>query len=912
MIDVATAPAVVGPDDAAARPGADEEPTMSFANGSSLDLDVVLRDGTTVRIRELFEDDPIDHLLASAEDSIRLIHPEAADPSSFRRLVLGDRRHQVLVAESGARIVAFALFWQEEPDAPAARFLTVTAPSHQGRGIGTQLLLRLSALARAEGISVFEGDILEKQTPRLALLSDSGFEVRHEQRGESIHVWISLASNAALEDKAFSRGMESAAASMKLIFEPSSVAVVGASRDAKSVGGRLFANLKRTGFKGRLFAVNPSTPQLDGVAVARLSEIGEPIDLAVITVPVAHLEQVVDDCIAAGVRAMVVITAGLGETGAEGRSLEMRILDKVRAAGVRLVGPNCLGVINTDPHIRLHASFASLFPPSGSLAMASQSGALGLVVLEHARRMNLGFSTFISVGNKLDVSGNDLIQYWSNDPRTGAILLYLESFGNPQRFSRLARRVSRRKPIIAVKSGRSRVGERAASSHTGALAASDAVVDDLFRQTGIIRTDTVEQMFDVASIIAHQPLPRGGRVAIVTNAGGPGILAADACEANGLTVQPLSAATEEKLRAFLPAAASVGNPIDMIASAPAEHYQKALEVLADDGDVDGVICIYIPISPDDADPVAAALRLAAQKMKGTTLVASFLGVEGVTPDLGQIASFPFPERAAAALARTAHYAAWRMRPEGVTPPFSDFDSTAIREIVQEALDHDREWLDPHDAFRLLQLAGIRIAATREVESAEAAMIAAQEIGFPVALKATGGVLLHKTERNAIRLGLESEPDLAEAFAALRTELQSDMEGAIVQEMIPGGVEVMIGSVRDPLFGHLLVYGAGGTLVELLGDVSFRLQPVTDADVEEMMQRPRVTRLMEGFRGSGPVDRAAVEEALLRLSHLVEAAPEIAELDVNPLKVTSEGAFAVDVRVSIRPLEAPLRTRRVDF
>jgi acetyl coenzyme A synthetase (ADP forming)-like protein len=397
---------------------------------------------------------------------------------------------------------------------------------------------------------------------------------------------------------------------MKHFFEPKVVAVVGASRERGKIGAEILHNLIDGDFTGRLVAIHPSASSVQGVAAyPRVTAVPEAVDLAVITVPCAHVSDVVDDCIVQGVSALVIISAGFGETGPAGRALEREILEKVRRAGIRMIGPNCMGIINTNPDVRLNATFSPVTPIEGRVAFSTQSGALGLAILDYVQQLHLGISTFVSVGNKADVSGNDLIQYWADDPRTDVILLYLESFGNPRRFAQIARRVARKKPIVAVKSGRSRAGARAASSHTGALATSDSVVDALFRQAGIIRTTTLEELFDAATLLAHQPLPAGARVAILSNAGGPAILAADACEAQGLVLSSFSDATAVELRRFLPSAASIGNPVDMLASATAEHYGRAMSVLLADANVDSVLAIYIPPLVTQPHEVARSVTL---------------------------------------------------------------------------------------------------------------------------------------------------------------------------------------------------------------------------------------------------------------------------------------------------------------
>lgn len=679
-------------------------------------------------------------------------------------------------------------------------------------------------------------------------------------------------------------------------FSPRAVAVVGAGRRRGTIGAEIFLNLAKGGFKGDVFAVNPNGCTVYGIpAWPTVSSIPWPVDLAVIAVPCAMVDEVIDDCIAAHVPALVVITAGFSETGADGRTREAAIRDKVRRAGIRMVGPNCMGIVNTDPAVQMNATFAPASPPPGSIAFSSQSGALGLAILESAQELNLGISSFVSVGNKADVSTNDLLEYWETDARTSVILLYVESFGNPRRFGRIAQRVARRKPIAAVKSGRSSGGARAASSHTGALAASDTAVEALFRDAGVIRTDTVEELFHVGALLAHQPLPAGPRVAILTNAGGPGILAADACDARGLTLARLSNSTIAALASFLPPAASLKNPIDMLATASADDYRRALPLVLADPGVDSVLVIFIPPLVTRVADVAQAIATTA---RGATkpVLATFFGAAGVPESLAPVPCYAFPESAAAALARVVEYACWRARPAGTVQSFADVDASSIRKIIDRALSTGGGWLDPLRAFALLEGCGCTTAPIRSVITPEGALAAARELGYPVVLKGAGPNLLHKTEAKAVHTGLASEEAVLRSFHALHR--RPDVTQVIVQSQVRDGVEMFVGGMLDPQFGHMVMCGSGGTLLELLRDTSCRLVPLTDRGASDMVEEIRGKALLRGFRGSAAVNEAAYRAALLRVSVLLQLCPEIEELDLNPVIVTTEGAFVVDVRVRI--------------
>jgi acyl-CoA synthetase (NDP forming) len=518
----------------------------------------------------------------------------------------------------------------------------------------------------------------------------------------------------------------------------------------------------------------------------------------------------------------------------------------------------------------------------------------------------------VSVGNKADVSGNDLIQYWAEDAQTSVILLYLESFGNPKKFSEIARRVSRSKPIVAVKSGRSTAGARAASSHTGALAASDTVVDALFRQAGVIRTNTLQELFDVAALLSHQPLPGGRRVAIVTNAGGPGILAADACEANRLVLATLGDATRSELRSFLPPSATVNNPVDMLASAPPEHYARTLAAVVRDPGVDSVLTIFIPPLVTEAEPVATAIHEAATHSGGKPILAVMMRSEGAPPSLVNVPSYAFPESAAIALSRVSTYGEWRRKPAGVVPEFPDIASEAARAVVTSALERGDGWLTTDELSKLLSAAGIQQASSRFCRTQDEAVRGAADIGFPVVLKAVGPTLLHKTERRAVVLDLENEEDVRQAAGDLASRLGNEVTGYLVQQLVRGGVEMLVGAVDDPLFGPVVVCGSGGVLAELLADSSSRLHPLTATDAAEMIEELRGAKLLRGYRGAAPADAGALQNVILRVSALLTVCPEIRELDLNPVKVLASGACAVDARVKVAgPPDRP-QSRRVVY
>jgi acyl-CoA synthetase (NDP forming) len=658
-----------------------------------------------------------------------------------------------------------------------------------------------------------------------------------------------------------------------------------------------------------VYPVNPNAAVVQSVpAYDTVETIPGPVDLAVIAVPADGVIPVAEQCARKGVRSLLVVSAGFAEIGASGLARQQALRSVCRRAGMRLIGPNCLGVINTDPRSPLNAIFAPSTAIAGPVGFASQSGALGLAAISEATSRGLGISSFVSMGNKADISGNDLLNYWETDPRTQLILLYLESFGNPRNFSRIARRLSRVKPIVAVKSGRSTSGARAAASHTGALVSgSDAVVDALFRQTGVIRTDTLAQLFDVATLLAFQPVPRGRRVGIVTNVGGPAILCADACEAGGLELPPLSNETRERLRAILPPEASVANPVDMLAQATADQFRQTVEIVGRDPDVDSLIALFIEPLAIGGSQVASALLDADEALEhGKPIMAVLMGCPNAQDLLSRgerrIPAFDFPESAAQALAKAARFGEWRAAPPqpAAEPPDVRRDEAAA--IVAEALARGAGWLEPDEVSALLACYGLGMPRQRIVTDPEAVLSAAACLHRPIALKAQVPGLVHKSDLGAVRLGLAGPKAALSAARRMSTRLAAaghEPTGYLLQEMAPSGTEMLVGVVHDPLFGPVVACGAGGVMVEVLKDVSVRIAPLTHADATEMIESLRSFPLLTGFRGAPPRDVAALENIVLRIGALAEDLPEIAEMDCNPVIVHEHGAVIVDARVRVQ-------------
>jgi len=828
----------------------------------------------------------------------------------------GTGRGLTLVVTTGDnedRVIGVGSYWPVGPGVAEVAFLVEDA--YQGKGIGTILLERLAYAADGRGINRLIAHVHPDNQKMLKVFQDSGYDIDRELEEGVIQISLDIEPTERSVSLAEQRDRIATQASLEPFFRPRSVAVIGASRTPGSIGYRVLQNLITTGFNGPVYPVNPKAHVVSSIpAYPSVKDIPGPVDLAIIAVPQPAVLSVVDDCAEKGVRALVVLTAGFAETGPEGRELQEKLLRKVRGAGMRMVGPNCLGILNLDPNVRLNATFGPVAPLAGRVAMSSQSGALGLAIIEYAKDLGLGLSSFVSVGNKADVSGNDLLQFWEDDPQTDVILLYLESFGNPRRFARLARRVGRKKPILAVKSGRTSAGKRAAGSHTAALAASDVGADALFRQAGVIRADTLEEMFDIASLLAHQPLPKGKRVAILTNAGGPGILCADACEAEGLELPVLTPETQAKLREFLPPAASVTNPVDMVASASADDYRRALPLLLDDPNVDAVVVIFIATGAADAESVAKAVkdgRKAAATGKEKPLLTSFMSVRGMSSLLVDeeeaIPSYRFPESVARALSKAVEYATWRSQPPGKIQVFDDMDLEAAKAVCEEALNRRGDgWLLPDEVDRLLKAAGIPAIPTYLCTSEDEAVRAAEQVGYPVVAKLASATLVHKSEWKGVRLNLKDADAVREAFRSMKETLVAagrgeEMLGVTIQPMAGDGAEVMIGMTEDPSFGPLIAFGLGGVTVELLGDVVFRITPLSDRDVWSMIKGIRGFKLLDGYRNMPKRDQNALAEILLRLSRLVEAVPAITEMDFNPVKVYEDGkgAQVLDARVMVK-------------
>lgn len=889
----------------------------------------MLKNGGTLRIRPIVPGDA-----AALQAFVKNMSPESSysrffevkrelTPEELKEFTQVDYDTQMaLIAIVEGELVGVGRYNARGCSDGIAEAAFTVADHLQDMGIGTLFVYRISAYARAHGITGFRAHVLADNHAMMRVFRNAGFRLHRDVDEGMYTVAIDTELSEAVIQAEGRAEQIATTASLMPLFYPKSIAVIGASRDKRSIGGRLFNNIINADFNGLVYPVNPKASIVRSIrSYPSVVDIPGPVDLAFIVVPRRFVCDVVRECAEKGVRGVVVISAGFSETGPEGEAMEEELLGIVRNAGMRMVGPNCMGLQNTDPAVSLDGQFGPVMPNHGNISMSSQSGALGLAILDYATELNLGISTFVSVGNKADVGGDDLLLFWEDDPNTDVILLYLESFGNPRRFSRIARRIAKKKPIIAVKSGRTSAGARAASSHTGSLANLDVAVDALFRQAGVIRVGTLEELFDVTALLANQPVPRGNRVAVVTNAGGPAILAVDALESQGLEVPQLSDALQAKLREFLSDDAAVANPIDMIAAAGPEEYRASIETLFASDEVDALIVLFIPASEEGVARTATAIREAGESAPdGKTFLCVYMQSGGAptelaSPDVG-FPIFSFPERAAKALRKAVTYAEWLGKPEGQRATFDDIDTTRARQVIDaavEGVDDEGEWLDPDAVDALLESYGMAIPRARVVTSVEDAVRFGEEIGGGIVLKVVSPSALHKSDVGGVVLDVSGAERITSAYDQV-TGAVSDPEGVLVQEFVSGGHEILIGMVEDPTFGPLIVFGLGGIFVELIGDVAFRIHPLTDIDAAEMLQEVKSARLLEGYRGGEPGDIDAVIDTLLRVSALIEDVPEIVEMDLNPVKVGTPGSGVriVDARIRVRPSKGNWIPSRTDL
>jgi acyl-CoA synthetase (NDP forming)/GNAT superfamily N-acetyltransferase len=864
----------------------------------------LLADGRVVLVRALWPADTDDvlalHLRLSEHD--RYLRFFGTGTAVFGRIArritrAPDARHAALGAYLDGTLIGVA-HYEVLDDPSTAEIALVVDGTVQARGLGTLLLEHLASTGRRRGVTRFVADVLAENRRMIQVFLDAGMGYRMTTDGPERHVEISLDEDEEFAAAVDERDRVADVASLATVLRPASIVVVGAGRRPGGIGHAVLRNLLDGGFPGMLTAVNPHADEIAGVPCLRsISDVPGPPDLAVVCVPAAGVPAAVEECGRRGIRAVVVISAGVSGTG-----LDARVLDSVRRYGMRLVGPNCVGVVNTEPAVRMDATFIRGEIPAGATGIVSQSGGVAIALVELLGRLGLGVSTVVSTGDKYDISGNDMLLWWHDDPATAAAVLYLESFGNPRRFSRLARGLARTKPVIAVRSAASDEAQAAAASHTAAAATPAVTRDALFEQAGVIAVDTVSEATDLLAALSWQPLPAGHRVAILSNAGGCGVLAADACVHNGLVLPPLGAATRDKLAWLLPEQASLANPVDTTAGVDADTFGACLEVLLDADEFDAVIVAGVPTAL--ADPVAEVAPIVRAAAKPVLVVrpGQLASVTALTDDgTPATASYADPAPAAVVLGRMARYAAWRREPAGEPVKPSGVRLPDAHALVREFLAAQPAggWLGPAETMRLLGLFGIPAVRSIEAGTPDEAAAALRELGGPVAVKAIAAGVLHKARAGGVLLDVAGEDGVRAAYAELAGRFGTALRGVLLQPMAAPGRELIIGVDSDETFGPLVVFGLGGTDTDIVADRVARLTPLSDVDAERMVGGLRSSASLFGPGGLPASDLADI---LLRVGRLAEAVPELAELDLNPVVARPAGCAVLDSRARLVPRE----------
>ncbi|GAA4528453.1 bifunctional acetate--CoA ligase family protein/GNAT family N-acetyltransferase [Amycolatopsis samaneae] len=876
------------------------------------EADVVLSDGGTVHLRPIVPSDA-DALVAfhgKLSERTRYFRYFGAypriPPRDLVRFSTVDHHDRVaFVAMLGDDIIAVGRY-ERLDGGPSAEVAFVVDDAHQGRGLGSILLEHLAAAASERGLRRFTAEVLAENAAMVRVFRDAGYQVSRAIEEGVLHLEFDIDPTEESLAVARSREQAAEARSVHNLLHPRSVAVIGASADPTKVGHVAFTNLLSADFTGTVYPVNPEHRSVRGVrAYSSVLDVPDPVDLAIVAVPAEVVESVLDGALAKGVKTLLIVSGGFAEAGPLGLHAELRLVGEARAHGMRVVGPNALGVLNTASSVRLNATLAPRLPARGRTGFFCQSGALGTAILADAESRGLGLSTFVSAGNRADVSGNDLLQYWETDPDTDLVLLYLESFGNPRKFARLARRLARTKPIVAVKSGRHAVRPQ--------LAATSAEVDEssvqaLFEQAGVVRVESLAQLFDTALVFAHQPLPAGPRVGIVGNSSAIGLLAADTARSQGLKL------------AF--------DPVDVGPQASPEEFAAAVREALNSADTDALVVVFVPPLAIPGTAYARALREAVVEMaRDKPIVSTFLAAEGVpaelavlsddgTPTRGSVPSYPSPERAVNALARVIRYAAWRQRPQGTLVRPGGIHVEQAQALVRELLaaeDGKTTLLSDTDVVRLLGCYGIEVVPFRVVSTVDDAVAAAAGLGYPVTLKAVDERLRGRPDLAGVRLDLTSEDSVRTAYEGL-CAVSGDDE-VYVQRMAPKGISCVIGLQDDPSFGSLVSFGLSGLVSTLLGDRAYRAVPVTDVDAATLLREPRTAPLLTGYRGDEPADLPALQDMVLRVAALAEDNPEVRSLALDPILASPDGAFVANARLVLgppptRPDTGPRRLRPI--
>ncbi|MGW6375993.1 bifunctional acetate--CoA ligase family protein/GNAT family N-acetyltransferase [Rhodococcus sp. NPDC055112] len=885
--------------------GTDAEPRAPFPKHWL--ADVLLTDGGVAALRPISPDDA-DRLIAfhaKLSERTRYLRYFGPYPTmsqrDLKRFTTVDHKDRVaFVAVLGDEIIAVGRYERllDVGDGRSAEVAFVVADAHQGRGLGPILLEHLAAAAAENGLTMFVAEVLAENRNMVTVFREAGYQVSRTYEGGVLRLEFAIDPTETLVTVRNSRERATEARSVRNLLSPQSVALIGASTDAAKVGNAVLRNLLGAGFTGPVYPVNAENRSVRGVrAYPTVHDIPDDVDLAVVAVPAEAIDSVLDDCLAKGVKALVVVSGGFSDAGPDGRQSERRLVHAARAHGMRLVGPNALGVANTSAAVRLNATLAPELPPPGRVGFFCQSGALGIAILDEAARRQLGLSTFVSAGNRADVSGNDLLQYWDSDPETEVVLLYLESFGNPRKFSRIARRVGRNKPIVAVKSGRHAVPEALAAN---GVEIDDSVVSALFEQAGVIQVGSIAQLFDCAVLLGYQPLPAGPRVAVVGNSSALGVLAAGAARSEGL--EP-------------------AKPVDLAAQSTPAEFAGAVSAALESVEVDAVFAVFVPPVSVDVEPYAKALRDAARD-SSKPIVTTFLAAEGI-PDVlavrgedghpirGSVPSYPGPERAALALSRAWRYAQWKSRPASKVVRPSGIDSDRAEVLVQSWLGAgDGRWLTDFEASELLACYGLRVVDFTLARSEDEAVAAAQALGFPVAIKATREGWRHRPDLSGVRLDVSTPDAVRDAYRALSVASAEPL--LHVQKMANKGIGCVVGVQDDPSFGSLISFGLAGVISDLLGDRAYRVLPLTEDEATELIDAPKAAPLLSGYRNAAPVDKSALVDLVQRVSALADDLPEVRELVCEPVLASAMGAEITDTRVRIghEPSRADLGPRRL--
>jgi len=870
----------------------------------------LLADGATAEIRPAAAGDfeaVREMHRAMSPDNLYLrffsMSPAAAGQEASRICRAPAADHAALLAWLAGELVGVASY-ECEGTSGTAEFAVAVADHAHHRGVATLLLEHLVSAARDQGMRTFTAEVLAENSAMLKVFAAAGLHARRTWADGVAELAFDLPGDAAdpgwepYLDAVADREGRADVASLRPLFAPRSVAVIGASRHPGGVGRVILHNIMTGGYAGQVWAVNPQAHQLEGVpCIPSPAALPVPVDLAVLAIPAQAVVSVAEECGKRGVRSLVVITAGLDS------GTKAALLACCRHYGMRMIGPNCFGV--AIPGIALDATFGASHPTAGTAGLAVQSGGVGIALAGQLSRLGIGISSFASLGDKSDVSGNDLLTWWDQDPATKLAVLYLESFGNPRKFGRTARHIGAHMPVLTVHAGRSEAGQRAAASHTAAAATSLVTREALFAQAGIVATRDIGELLDTAALLASQPVPAGSRVAIVSNAGGAGVLAADACADAGLHVAALDSGVQDSLRQLLPPGAEVTGPVDTTATVTPEAFRRCLEQVAADDGVDAVLALTVPTAVADLVPAASSARVSKPLALALLDQAEAVRLLPTRPDERSVVpAYAYPRSAARALGHAARYGSWRARPPGHVPEFADLRSDDARALISRFLEHspDGGWLTAAETARLLMCYGIAEVATRLVTNEQAAADAAAELAGAVVLKAEVAGLVHKSDAGAVQLDLHGRREVRVGYRALADRFGPRMSGAILQPMITGGTEVIMGVVQEPVFGPLVVFGLGGVATDVLDDRSARLTPLTDIDAATLIRSVRAAPLLLGHRGAPPADLTALENLLLRVARLAEDFPQVAELDLNPVIARPDGAHVVDARIHLMPAQ----------